>query len=359
MTGRVPTMLFGVPLDHLTMDDCLDRIGELVDDGRQRRHTHQVATVNVDFLVNALEEPDLMDVLQHSSLNLADGMPLVWGSPLVGQRLPERVAGSDLVPQLAEQSAQRGWKIHLFGGADGVADRACAQLLDSNPGARVTADAGPIIRDVAHVADDVLERIGQHDADILCVALGNPKQERFIAAQRERLGCPVMIGIGGSLDMLVGEKRRAPAIVQRTGTEWIFRAAQEPQRLGRRYLHDIRVFGPKMTAHVRAVRKFADGSQLTPKWDGSRLLVESADEIADSDQWTDAIQGIGASTSVHVDLHGLSSLTPMAHAALVGVVREAINHDISLSTSAGGPGLQQCLHTYGTATWLSRAFASG
>ena len=78
----------------------------------------------------------------------------------------------------------------------------------------------------------------------MCVALGNPKQERFIKAHRDRLRVPVMIGVGGSLDMLVGERKRAPSWMQRTGTEWIARMVQEPRRLGRRYAHDLRVFGP-------------------------------------------------------------------------------------------------------------------
>ena len=97
-----------------------------------------------------------------------------------------------------------------------------------------------MLRDVTEVDDDDIDRIRDFDPDILCVAFGNPKQERFIAAHRDRLRCPVMIGIGGSLDLLVGDKRRAPAWAQHGGAEWVYRALQEPGRLGRRYLHDAR-----------------------------------------------------------------------------------------------------------------------
>ena len=232
---RAPAVIFGVPIDDLTMATTIERIAELVIDGRRHGRSHQIATVNVDFLVNALAEPELKRLLQDTSLNLPDGMPIVWASSLVGTPLTERVAGADLVPELARESAKHDWRIHLFGGAPGVADRARSVLNERHPGARITADAGPVVRDVTEVDDSTIDRIRDYDPDILCVAFGNPKQERFIAAHRDRLGCPVMIGIGGSLDMLVGDKRRAPEWAQRTGVEWVYRALQEPGRLGGRY----------------------------------------------------------------------------------------------------------------------------
>ena len=223
------SVLFGVPIDGCTMDQTLELIGELIQNGRSQRRTHHITTVNVDFLVNAISEPDVMALLQHADLNLADGMPLLWASSLFGTPLPERVAGADLVPRLAAESAAHGWRVHLFGGASGVAQRAREKMLETHPEARITADSGPERVDVNEPDPAVVNAIRAVDADVLCVALGNPKQERFIAAYRKHLQCPVMIGIGGSLDMLIGDKQRAPEWAQRSGAEWLFRAAQEPE----------------------------------------------------------------------------------------------------------------------------------
>ena len=156
-------------------------------------------------------------------------MPVVWGASLLGMPIQERVAGADLVPRLVEVSQSTGWRIHVFGSSSSVADRATALFAAPYPNAAVSIDPGPRIPDPSSVDDRVLDDIAAVDADILCVAFGNPKQERFIEAHRDRLRVPVMIGVGGSLDMLVGERKRAPRWMQRTGTEWIARMVQEPR----------------------------------------------------------------------------------------------------------------------------------
>ena len=206
-------VLLGVPIDGYTMTQTLDRVAELVIAGRARNRTHQISTVNVDFLVNAIDDPAVMAILQQSDVNLADGMPLVWAARLLGLELPERVAGADLVPALAKLSAERRIRVHLFGAAPGVADRARLRMLEGCPNASITADAGPSSIDPSIVQPEVIDSIGAAAPDILCVALGNPKQELFIDTYRDLLPCPVMIGVGGSLDMVVGDKKRAPRSV--------------------------------------------------------------------------------------------------------------------------------------------------
>jgi N-acetylglucosaminyldiphosphoundecaprenol N-acetyl-beta-D-mannosaminyltransferase len=239
---------------RLTMDGTLDRIGELVAAGRAGGSTYQLATVNVDFLVNAEADPELAGILRNADLCMPDGMPIVWASRLFGTRLPERVSGSDLVPLLAAQSAARGWRVHVFGSSPDVAARARTLIRERYPGAAVSIDPGPQLADPAVVDDAVLDGIAATRADILCVALGSPKQERFIAAHRHRLGIPVLVGVGGSFDMLVGERKRAPEWVQRVGLEWVYRTLQEPARLGPRYARDIRVFVPMLWREWRARR---------------------------------------------------------------------------------------------------------
>jgi len=348
---NAPAVIFGVPIDDLTMATTIDRIAELVIDGRRHGRSHQVATVNVDFLVNALAEPELMRLLQDTSLNLPDGMPILWASSLLGTPLTERVAGSDLVPKLARESEMRDWRIHLFGGAPCVADRARLVLSERYAGAMITADEGPVLHDVSEIDESVIDRIHEIDPDILCVALGNPKQERFIAAYGDRLRCPVMIGIGGSLDLLIGDKRRAPLWAQRGGIEWAYRALQEPRRLGGRYLHDARVFGPSLTRYARAVRRHRSGSELGVEIHGDVAVVQiDPDGLHSPSQWQAASKIDLA--AVHIDYQGVSAISPLSHAALLGLVRHAVQRDVSSTATGWTPPLRQCIADFGTLSWF-------
>lgn len=321
---RPPALLFGVPIADVTMDEAIDVIGAFVDDGRRLRRTHQVATVNVDFLVNALEDRELHAILQRADLCLADGMPILWGTSLLGMPIRERVTGADLVPRLAEASASRGWRVHMFGSSPEVAERA-GQLIDRRyPGASVSFDPGPAIPDPATVDDRVLESIAATGADILCVALGNPKQELFIHAHRRRLGVPVMIGIGGSLDMLVGERRRAPGWVQRIGFEWVARAVQEPRRLGRRYAHDIRIFGPALLSEWRRARSRSRGGGIAIELLPTRETVVAqlgGGTMPDPQVWHAAAHRLLGGAPLRVRFEGASGLRDAAWAQLVGLVQ--------------------------------------
>lgn len=322
---KPPALLFGVPLDDLTMSDALDQIGDLIEHGRRTGRSHQIATVNVDFIVNALGDDGVLEMLQRSALNLNDGMPLVWAARALSMQQRERVAGSDLVPALGERAAQLGWKVHLFGAPPGVADRAAELLRSRHPTLKITSETGPMISDVHAIDEAVLRDIAAVDADVLCVALGNPKQERFIAAHRERLGTPVMVGIGGSLEMLLGDLRRAPEWAQRAGLEWLFRAAQEPRRLGRRYARDAFVFGPRLVAHARKVRRTLDGPGVTISIDGSGNAVRltAGPSLAPESQWEAAADAIASGAKLLVDVEKVETLDIRAVAQLSGLIRLA------------------------------------
>ena len=242
--------VLGVPVDDVTMSETVDRVTQLVASGRATGRNHQVTTVNVDFVVNARRDPDLMNVLQGASLSIPDGMPIVWVSRVLGTRLRERVAGADLVEQLAERAADTGHRMYLFGSAPGVAARAADLLVDKFPSLQIVADAGPMVGSDGAMDDAHVDRIASAQPDIVCVALGNPKQEYWISRYGRRIGAPVLIGVGGTLDLIVGEKQRAPAWMQRVGLEWVFRAGQEPRRLVKRYAIDITSFFPQVARQV-------------------------------------------------------------------------------------------------------------
>ncbi len=336
---RPPAMLFGIPIDDVTMAETLELIEAMVADGRERGTTHQIATVNVNFLVNALGDTQIREILQHADLCIADGMPVVWGSGTLGMPIRERVAGADLVPNLVDASRTNGWHIHLFGSTPDVAD-AARELLDNRyPGSHFSIDPGPIISDVDHVGNDVLESIKAVGADILCVALGNPKQERFIAAHRDRLKIPVMIGVGGSLDMLVGERRRAPTWVQKIGMEWVVRAAQEPRRLGLRYAHDFSVFGPAFVGQLRKTWRRPDHAGLTMDLTAETVSVEfRGDTVPTPEAWSRAAALVLDGATIEVQANSSTSVSVAATAQLVGLVR--------LARRSGG-----------TVTWLDNSTA--
>ena len=352
-------VLFGIPVDNMSMDQTIDRISDFVQVGRCLGRRHQITTVNVDFLVNAVEHDDLFAILQRSALNLPDGMPVVWGSRWVGTQLTGRVPGADLVPRLIEESATQGWRVHFFGGSVEVTDRAAQWVAERHPNALVSFDPGPVIDDIDDVSDCVIESIKNVDADIVCVGLGNPKQERFIAAYGERIGAPVMIGTGGSLHLLTGEKRRAPKWVQNTGLEWVFRAAQEPKRLGRRYLRDARIFAPHIGTYVPRARRHRRGASalVVAVDDGLSVRFGNIDCHTSAPSWRTTPQG-ASPRSLHIDFNGVTSLDPIAHSTLISVLRLARRNDARVTYQNRDPALDTCLRHYGTHSLVEDVLAS-
>ncbi len=240
---RKSLIMLSVPVDDLTMDRALNRIEEFIASGRAGGRSHQVATVNADFVVNALHDPELRHILQAADMATADGMPLVWGARLLGVPLTERVTGADMVPAIAERAAVRGYSLYLLGAAPGVAARAGAVLQERYPGLTIAGVDSPPKSSILEMDRAVLDRIKAAQPDILLVAFGNPKQEKWISMYARELGVPLSIGIGGTLDLIAGVTRRAPHWMQRIGCEWLYRMAQEPQRLWKRYVRDMLYFG--------------------------------------------------------------------------------------------------------------------
>ena len=237
----------GIPVDNLTLDSAVEQIVRMarIGDGRARL----VSTLNVDFLVNSLgtgltrpRHPELLEVLRSSDLVTADGFPIVWLSRLLGRPLSGRVCGSDLAPALAERCAREGLSIFLLGGVAGSAAEAGRLLEQRYPGLRVAGSAAPRVHTagsgLASVQEDdraLLTKIHGSGADILLVGLGNPKQELWFNRNRAQLEVPVSIGVGGTFEFITGKVRRAPALWQRLNLEWVYRIAQDPLRLWKRY----------------------------------------------------------------------------------------------------------------------------
>lgn len=240
---RTSINILGVPVDDLNLPETLSRLETFIEDGRNNRKTHQIATVNVDFVVKSQVDPELRYLLQQAELTTADGTPLFWAMQSLGAKLKERVAGVDLVLSLAQKAAEKGYSFFLLGAAPGVAQEAAVELQDRFPGLKIAGVHSPPYQSVLEMDRAILDKIRSVRPDVLLVAFGNPKQEKWIAMHAREIGIPVMIGVGGTLDFIAGVRRRAPVWMQRMGLEWSHRLIQEPGRLWRRYVTDLIVFG--------------------------------------------------------------------------------------------------------------------
>ena len=239
-------IIFGMPFDALTEAGALDRIFELAKAPQGERGCRIAVTINVDFIVNtwyacsaAPRNPELAAVLRRAELSVADGMPLVWLSRLLGTPLPERVAGSDLVPMIAERAARENVKIYFLGGKEEYTRRAAEILRERYPGVEIVGIDSPFVKldapDAAELDREICRKINDSGASILLVGFGNPKQELWLERNRNNLKCGIAIGVGGTFNFIAGAVKRAPRWMRRTGTEWIYRIIQEPGRLWKRY----------------------------------------------------------------------------------------------------------------------------
>lgn len=257
-SARPPIAILGVPFDNVTTSETLTRIGEMI----VSRKPHYLVTANVDFIVQAREDMELRRILFDAHLVVADGMPLVWASRWLGNPLPERVTGSGLTPLLLAEAEARGWRVFFLGGTEQSVAQAAANTCAKHPHLQLVGAYSPPFKPLIEMDHaDILRRLREARADILLVAFGCPKQEKWLNMNYRAAGVPVAIGVGATIDFLAGTMKRAPLWMQKSGLEWIFRLLQEPRRLFRRYFIGLRVFG---WAILRQVRGMRDGGKPSP-----------------------------------------------------------------------------------------------
>lgn len=332
-TRKSPIAVLGLPLNPLTLDEAVSAVDGLIQSGG----SHQVATANLDFWLNSTEDSHLHRVLASCSLVLPDGMPLVWASRLLGTPLPERVTGVDMVPRLAALSEEKGYRIFLLGARAGVADRMAEQLRREYPRASIVGTFAPAENTLARMDhDEILERVHAAKADILLVAFGHPKQEKWIWMHRHRLNVPVTIGVGGSFDILVGDTQRAPRWMQRSGLEWLMRYLQEPARLGPRYLRDfiglVRHLPLAMLAKALQ-RPYVGSSSLTAVRTATGMHVYVSGKLgseltADLNAVVEQARGAGLQVIVH--LQAVQQICTSGLGMLLSARRELLEDGLSL-----------------------------
>ncbi len=230
----------GMPLHPLRFREAVKLLLQMARGDRPR----YAVTANVDHIIRFSRCPEVRHLYIRADLVVADGMPLVWASRLLGTPLPERVAGSDLLPAMCAAAAQAGLSVFLLGGAPGAADDAARVLHERHPDLNLAGLYVPpygFENDPAESAR-VVDAVRAARPDILFVGLGSPKQEHWIVAHKDTCGARLSVGVGISFSFVAGHVARAPRWMQRTGLEWIHRLWQEPRRLWKRYLIDDMAF---------------------------------------------------------------------------------------------------------------------
>jgi N-acetylglucosaminyldiphosphoundecaprenol N-acetyl-beta-D-mannosaminyltransferase len=228
--GLMRRELPGIAVDALTMTQTVARCVDTV----EHRGYLSVGVVNAAKVVAMRRNDRLRQAVGGCGMVLADGQSVVWASRILGSPLPERVAGIDLFLELLGEAARRGYRVYFLGARRDVLDRMLAEVGRRYPGLAVAGARDGYFR--PNEEPEVVAEIRRCGSDLLFVGMSSPAKELFASRWGESTGASVVHGVGGSFDVLAGLTRRAPAWYQDHGLEWIYRAWQEPVRLGGRYL---------------------------------------------------------------------------------------------------------------------------
>jgi N-acetylglucosaminyldiphosphoundecaprenol N-acetyl-beta-D-mannosaminyltransferase len=267
----------GVRVDAAPIDEVVAQMEQWI---RKGSWGHSIAATGMHGLVEAQHDPEFKRILNATDLVVPDGMPLVWLARRRGYRLRQRVYGPDLMLAFCKK-AERKYRHFFYGGEPGVAERLAESLHRRFPEMEMAGVYSPPFRPLSVNEDDEIARlISSASPDVLWVALGTPKQERWMFEHARRIKVPVMVSVGAAFDLLSGRRKQAPKWMRDRGLEWLFRLMQEPRRLWRRYL----LCGPQFLAYLALDNLFPTnfsrrlsplvagrpGSSIAPERDGGR-----------------------------------------------------------------------------------------
>ena len=220
--GFSSVQIHGFRVDCVTMDDALTLCEKFIKEGGP----HHVVTADASMVMTARENPEFQEIAAKAALVTPDGAGILWASRKLGTPVPAKVSGVELSEKLVALSGEKGWRVFFLGAGPGVAEAAAQKMREKHPGANVVG-----VRDGYFKPEDeesVVTEISLARPDILLVALGIPRQEKFIDRYKEKLGAKVLIGVGGTLDVFSGTVKRAPIWMQKAGLEWFWRVASSP-----------------------------------------------------------------------------------------------------------------------------------
>lgn len=217
-------------VDALSMNETLDKIQEYIDNKACVQHV----VINAGKVNLMQEDKALTKIINECPLINADGQSIVWGSKILGNELPERVAGIDIFTELVRISADKGYKPYFFGAREEVVTEVVSRFKKQYPNLSVAGYRNGYFKE--EESKSIAENIRKSGADILFVAFSSPKKEFWIKEHMEIMQVPFAMGVGGSFDVIAGKTKRAPRWMQKSGLEWFYRFIQEPRRMFNRYI---------------------------------------------------------------------------------------------------------------------------
>ncbi len=228
MSKQLPTVpIYGIPFSKASMDETVYYLTEAIEG---RRVTH-VITANPIMIMSAVENASYSAMIRRADLIVPDGAGVVWAAKYVGNPVAERVTGFDLMHRLFEQGEKRRWKAYLLGTSQEVIEAAAEKLQLQYPQVKIVGYRNGFFG--PEQDEEVVEEIRNAAPDLLFVARGADTQEPWIVKYKQKLGVPLIMGVGGSFDVVSGKLKRAPMIFQKLRMEWFYRLAQEPKRYKR------------------------------------------------------------------------------------------------------------------------------
>jgi N-acetylglucosaminyldiphosphoundecaprenol N-acetyl-beta-D-mannosaminyltransferase len=228
--------VLGCEIDRLDMDQTIQVCERAV----LKREQVQHVAINAAKLVAMQSDPALREIIARCELVTADGQSVVWASRLLGDPLPCRVAGVDLMHCLFELADSRGYGIYVLGAQETVLEQAVERIRRAHPNLKIVGYRHGYFDESEESA--IAKEISYTRPDMLFVAISSPRKEVFLGGFRDELQVPFIMGVGGAIDIVAGITRRAPKWMQRFGLEWLYRLLQEPKRMFRRYLSTNAIF---------------------------------------------------------------------------------------------------------------------
>lgn len=232
---RETIRIFGVKIDKLTQKEVLTNIKSYLNG----EVTRTIYTPNTEIVMEAKKDEKLKNILNDGDIVIPDGIGLIYASKIKKKSLPERVTGCDVSFEILNMANENGYSVFLLGGEEAVSKEAEKRIKENYPNIKLAGAQNGYFKG-AHIGHpgheeelSIVENINSSNADILFVGLGAPKQEIWINENKGKLNCKVIIGNGGTVDVIAGKANRAPKIYQKLGLEWLYRLMKDPKRIKR------------------------------------------------------------------------------------------------------------------------------
>lgn len=236
--GKKRVNILGFYVDKITMNELIQKIDSFVGNPIGRPHT--IVLLNPHLLLEARKNKEYEEYIKNSDVVTADGIGIILAAKLRGEKFPERVTGTDLMPELGKLCARKGYALYLLGGEPGVAEKTKEIYEKKYPGIKIVGAHHGYFS--LEEEDGIVKDINIKNTQILIVCMGAYRQEMFIKRNLDKLNVALCFGNGAAFDFISGRVKRAPKWMQKAGLEWFWRLIHEPRRLWKRYLIGNTIF---------------------------------------------------------------------------------------------------------------------